>query len=178
MDRYAIRTLRRHPLRLVLTVGGVSLCVVLMFFLLAVYRGAADGSVEHVRRPGFLPLLYAVAVIGVVVLTAILSLVLSVNILERQKDFAILKTLGAPLRFLWGLVAEQALLIASISGIAALVLFFPLVRAIERISPEVGTKTTPGQILAVLAAVEIMSLASSLISLRRLRRIYYLEVFA
>jgi ABC-type lipoprotein release transport system permease subunit len=368
MDAYALRTLRRHPLRLALTIGGVALCIILMFFLLGVYRGAADGSVDYIRRnpadlwvlqrsatnilrgsslvseaearaveetpgvaeastvlfllsaarrgedvgtvflagydpakslggppeiesgrnveadgeivldrafarkhgfragdevrlqdrafrvvgtsggtnafviqyafvtlaaareligvpglatcvlvrvesgatvssvqralrgrlprletydhatflannvremrSGFLPLLFTVAAIGGIVLTAILSLLLSVNILERQKDFAILKTLGSPLRFLWGLVARQALLIASFSGIAALAAFFPLVRAIERISPEVGTKTTPGQVLAVLAAVEVMSLVSSLVSIRRLRRIYYLEAFA
>jgi len=368
MDMYALRTLRRHPLRLALTIGGVALCIILMFFLLAVYRGAADGSVDYIRRnpadlwilqqnatnilrgsslvsevesravaetpgvaevstvlfllsavrkgdklgtvflagydpaksmggppeietgrnveadgeivldrafarkfgfrdgdevrlqdrrfkvvgtctgtnafviqyafvtlksareligipglatcilvrivpgaetaavqrairgrlprveaydhatflannvremrSGFLPLLYTVAAIGGIVLTAILSLLLSVNILERQKDFAILKTLGSPLRFLWGMVVKQALLIASLSGLVALGLFFPLVRTIERISPEVGTKTTPGQVLAVLAAVEIMSLASSLVSIRRLRRIYYLEAFA
>jgi len=35
---------------LALTIGGVSLCIVLMFFLLAVYRGVADGSVEYIRR--------------------------------------------------------------------------------------------------------------------------------
>lgn len=128
-------------------------------------------------KSGFLPLLYTVAAIGAVVLTAILSLLLSVNILERRKDFAILKTLGAPLRFLWGMVAQQAVLIASASSLAALALFFPLVRAVERISPEVSTKTSPGQIIGVIILVEVMSLASSLISIRRLRRIYFLEAF-
>lgn len=368
MDMYAIRTLRSQPLRLVLTIGGIALCVVLMFFLLAVYRGVADGSVEYIRqnrvdlwvlqsnatnilrgsslistdqiaaiarapgvrtaapvlfllstirkgdragtvflagfdpekglggppslvrgrrpsaddeivldrafarkfgfeagqdidlqgrrlkivgisrgtnafviqyafvtlrfarkligvpglatcvlvtvepgtgmgpvlveirevlngleaydqetflannvremRSGFLPLLYTVAVIGAIVLTAILSLLLSVNILERRKDFAILKTLGSPLAFLWGLVIKQAVLIASISCAAALVLFFPLVRVIERISPEVTAKSTLGQIGGVVAAVLAMSLVSSLVAIRRLRRIYFLEAFS
>src|SRR5512135_88339 len=47
---YAVRTLRSQPLRLALTVGGVALCVVLMLFLLGVYRGVADGSVEYIRQ--------------------------------------------------------------------------------------------------------------------------------
>lgn len=47
---YAIRTLIHQPLRLALTIGGVALCVVLMLFLLSVYRGVADGSVEYVRQ--------------------------------------------------------------------------------------------------------------------------------
>jgi len=128
-------------------------------------------------RSGFLPLLYTVAVIGAVVLTVILSLLLSVNILERRKDFAILKTLGAPRTFLWGLVVEQAVLIASVSSAAALALFFPLVRLVERLSPEVTTRSTAGQIAGVAAAVLLMSLGSSLAAVRRLRRIYVLEAF-
>lgn len=132
----------------------------------------------HEMRSGFLPLLYTVAAIGSVVLTAILSLLLSVNILERRKDFAILKTLGAPSGFLWGLVVKQAALIASVSCAAALALFFPLVRLIERVSPEVTAKSTPGQVAGVAAAVLLMSLASSLAAVRRLRRIYVLEAFS
>jgi len=132
----------------------------------------------HEMRSGFLPLLYTVAAIGAIVLTAILSLLLSVNILERRKDFAILKTLGSPMAFLWGLVIKQAVLIASVSCAAALILFFPLVQVIERVSPEVTTKSTAGQIGGVVAAVLAMSLVSSLVAIRRLRRIYFLEAFS
>ncbi len=128
-------------------------------------------------KSGFLPLLYTVAAIGAVVLTVILSLLLSVNILERRKDFAILKTIGSPLAFLWGMVIKQAVLISSASSLAAHLAFFPLVRLIERVSPEVSTKTTFGQIAAVVVAVGAMSLLSSGISIRRLRRIYFLEAF-
>jgi putative ABC transport system permease protein len=132
----------------------------------------------HEMQSGLLPLLYTVAVIGAIVLTAILSLLLSVNILERRKDFAILKTLGSPMAFLWGMVIKQALLIASVSCVTALALFFPLVRVIERISPEVTTISTAGQIGGVVAAVLLMSLASSIVAIRRLRRIYFLEAFS
>ena len=50
MNMYSIRILTNQPLRLALTVGGVALCILLMFFLLSVYRGVADGSVEYIRR--------------------------------------------------------------------------------------------------------------------------------
>jgi hypothetical protein len=33
-----------------LTVGGIALCIVLMLFLLGVYRGVAIGSVDYIRR--------------------------------------------------------------------------------------------------------------------------------
>jgi ABC-type antimicrobial peptide transport system permease subunit len=129
-------------------------------------------------KSGFLPLLYTVAAIGAVVLTVILSLLLSVNILERRKDFAVLKTLGSPRKFLWSIIIEQALLIAAAASLVALVIYFPLVRAIERISPEVQTKSSVLQIVIVVLVVGMMSLLSSFISIRRLRRIYLLEAFA
>ncbi len=367
MDMYAVRTLRSQPLRLMLTIGGIALCVILMFFLFAVYRGAADGSVEYIRqnrtdlwvlqrnatnilrgsslvsavqgrkiqqvpgvksispvlfvlaaiqkgdrdrtvfltgfdpekniggpphlasgrnvvrdneivldrsfavkfkfkvgdnvemqehslevvgistgtnafviqyafvsvrflqtmigfpgiatcylvevddknalaevtskirrelprlevydhetflenniyemKSGFLPLLYTVAAIGGIVLTVILSLLLTVNILERRKDFAVLKTLGSPKGFLRRLIIEQALLISSAASVVALIVFFPLVQVIEKISPEVSTKSTVEQIIAVIIIVEIMSLISSFLSIRRLRSIYLMEAF-
>jgi len=86
--------------------------------------------------------------------------------------------LGSPMPFLWGMVVKQALLIASVSCAVALILFFPLVRIVERISPEVTTKSTVGQIGGVVAAVLLMSLASSFVAIRRLRRIYFLEAFS
>ena len=129
-------------------------------------------------QSGLLPFLYTVAVIGAIVLTAILSLLLSINILERRKDFAILKTLGSPNGFLPRLIIKQALLISSAASIAALVLFFPLCALIEKLSPEVSTKSSLGQIALALLVVGAMSLLSSLISVRRLRRIYPLEAFS
>lgn len=46
---YTLKTLLDQPLRFILTICGVALCVVLMLFLLSVYRGVADGSIEYVR---------------------------------------------------------------------------------------------------------------------------------
>ncbi|MEW6456811.1 MAG: ABC transporter permease [Acidobacteriota bacterium] len=126
---------------------------------------------------GFLPLLYTVAAIGAVVLTVILSLLLSVNILERRKDFAVLKTLGSPKGFLWRLIIDQALLISFAASIVALIVFFPLVYVIEKISPEVSTKSSVEQIIVVVIVAVVMSLISSLISIQKLRHIYLLEAF-
>ena len=127
---------------------------------------------------GFLPLLYTIAAIGAIVLTAILSLLLSINILERQKDFAVIMTLGSPTGFLRNLVIQLALLITTASSFVALALFFPLTTIIEAIAPEVSTKSSPEQIFVVLFIVGVMSLLSSFISVQRIRRIYPLEAFS
>lgn len=129
-------------------------------------------------QAGFLPFIYTVASIGVVVLTAILSLLLSINILEKRKDFALLKTLGASRGFLYRIIAEQGMLIAVAAMVAALCLFFPLVRFVEKIVPEVSTKSSVEQVIAVASIVGVMSILSACISMQRLRWIYSMEVFS
>lgn len=132
----------------------------------------------HEMQSGFLPFIYTIAAIGIIVLTAILSLLLSVNILERRKDFAVLKIIGSPKRFLSGLIIEQAIMISFLGSMVALILFFPMVALIEKISPEVSTKSSTEHIVIVMSIAVMMSLISSLISMQRIRRIYPLEVFS
>jgi ABC-type antimicrobial peptide transport system permease subunit len=127
---------------------------------------------------GFLPLLYVIAAIGSVVLTTILSLLLSINILEGRKDFAVMKTLGSPQGFLPRLILHQSLLISFAGCAVAILLFFPMVALVERFSPEVGTQSSLAQIALVLTAVTLISLLSSVIAIRRIRTIYPLEAFA
>jgi putative ABC transport system permease protein len=126
---------------------------------------------------GFLPLLYTIAAIGGVVLTIILSLLLTINILERRKDFAALKILGAPHGFLPGIVTWQAILIIMISFCVALILFFIMVGIVEAISPEISTKTSVIQIVITFALTSSLGFLSALFSMRRLRHIYPLEVY-
>jgi putative ABC transport system permease protein len=124
---------------------------------------------------GFLPLLYTVAGIGVVVLTIILSLLLGVNILERRRDFAILKILGAPAAFQKKLIIAQAMFIALAASAVALAAYFPLVWMVEQFAPEVSTRTSVVQITMVTLMAGTMSLVAALMATRRLRRIYVLE---
>jgi putative ABC transport system permease protein len=129
-------------------------------------------------QAGFLPFIYTIAAIGVVVLTVIVSLLLTITVLEQRRDFAVLKTLGAPMSFLPRLIVEQGVLLAAAGYAVALVLFFPMVTLVQRLTPEIATRVSPTQIALVAVAVAILSVVSSLISLRRLRRIYPLEAFS
>ena len=47
---YTIKILLHQPTRFVLTVIGISFCMILMLFLFGIYRGVADGSVEYIRE--------------------------------------------------------------------------------------------------------------------------------
>ena len=126
---------------------------------------------------GILPLLFVVAVIGSVVLMAILSLILSVNVLERRKDFAIMKALGSPGSFISGLVVIQALILSGCGLAVGIALFFPLMGAVEKLSPEVSVLTSPFQILSVTVSVTVISLISSIFPNQKLRKVYPLEAF-
>ena len=128
-------------------------------------------------QSGILPLLYAVAAIGSIVLTVILTLILSINILEYRMDFAVMKILGAPGRYLPGLIVNQALFLTYSATAIGLILFFPMVGLIREISPEIETITSFAHIFIIILVVGVMALISAFISLRKLGKIYPLEVF-
>jgi len=126
---------------------------------------------------GIIPLLFIVTLISAIVLTAILSLILSISVLEKRKDFAIMKALGSPGRFIPGLVIRISLILSLTGLVLALILFFPMTGIVEKISPEVSARTSVFQILIVSAGVIVISLISSILPNRRIRKIYPLEVF-
>jgi putative ABC transport system permease protein len=128
-------------------------------------------------KSGVLPLLFVVTVIGAIILTAILSLILTVNVLEQRKDYAIMKALGASVGFIPGLVIKQALILAGTGMTLAIILFFPLISVIETISPEISAESSVLQIIIVMISLGVISLVSSVIPNLRLRQIYPMEVF-
>jgi putative ABC transport system permease protein len=131
----------------------------------------------HEMESGILPLLFVVAVIGSVVLMAILSLILSINVLERRKDFAIMKALGSPCGFIPWLVVIQAMILSGSGLVVGIALFFPVMGAVEKFSPEVSVLTSPFQVLAVTLSVTAISLISSVFPNQKLRKVYPLEAF-
>jgi putative ABC transport system permease protein len=131
----------------------------------------------HEMENGIIPLFLIITLITAVVLTAILSLILSVSVLERRKDFAIIKALGSPHGFITGLVVLQSMLLSFTGLILGVVLFFPMISLIEKLSPEVANTTSLGQILLVSAGVLLISLISSILPIQKIRKIYPLEVF-
>jgi putative ABC transport system permease protein len=126
---------------------------------------------------GLIPLIYIVTLISAIVLTAILSLILSINVLEKRKDFAIMKALGSPRGFISGIVVMQSVILSLTGLVFALILFFPMVIIVEKITPEISTKTSIYQIISVSLGVIIISLISSIFPNRKIRKIYPLEVF-
>jgi putative ABC transport system permease protein len=131
----------------------------------------------HEAETGVMPLLYVVAMIGAIVLTALLSLILSVYVLEQQKDYAIMKALGAPVGFLPRIIIQQSLILAGSGLIIAILLFGPMLLAVKRFSPTISAESSVYQMIIVAVGLLAISLFSSILPLLRQRNIYPLEVF-
>jgi putative ABC transport system permease protein len=132
---------------------------------------------QHEMESGFLPMLYVIALIGAIVLTAILSLILSVYIMEQRLDYTIIKALGAPGGFIPGVVLRQAFILAFSGMVIAVILFFPLLKIVGILTPEVVTETSAWQIFSVFTGLLVISLISSFFPILKLRHIYPLELF-
>jgi ABC-type antimicrobial peptide transport system permease subunit len=141
-------------------------------------RGTFLANNIHEMESGFLPILYAIAAIGAVVLTSILTLLLTVIILESRKDFAIMRAVGSPDRFLRGVVFSQAFILSSTGTAVALLIFSPFSSVIEWLTPEISISASAWQNAAVAAVVCGITTFSAWIAMRRLRGIYPLEAFA
>jgi putative ABC transport system permease protein len=136
-----------------------------------------DNNLREVDA-GVLPLFYAIALIGAVVLAIILSLILSVSILERRSDFAVMKIIGSPVRYLRRLVVGQSLLIGGVAEILGLLLLYPVLALIKLVTPEVAATITTMHVIGITLAVLGISVASGLLASRRVRQIAPSEVFA
>ena len=132
----------------------------------------------HEMESGLMPILYAIASMGGVVLGTILILLLSVIILESRRDFAVMRAIGAPGSHLAGVIHAQAFIL-SLAGIAVAVTAFPLLaRLIELLSPEVSVHASLLQAAEVSMVVLGITLLSGGIAIRRIRSIYPLEAFS
>ncbi len=126
---------------------------------------------------GLLPMLFTIAAIGGLVLAAILTLLLTINILERRTDIAVMKALGVPASSLTRLVLTLAFLISGAGTILAFATFFPLAFVIEWCAPEVATETSISHLIISAAAVALITALSALLAARRARSIYPMEAF-
>jgi putative ABC transport system permease protein len=126
---------------------------------------------------GIVPMLYTNAIIGAVVLLAVLTLILVIMILERRRDLAVMKALGAPPGYLGRIVFQLALVITSLACCVALVLIQPLFPAIQSISPEITGELWPIDAATTCMAALAIASVSAFVAVRRLKTIYPLEVF-
>ncbi len=126
---------------------------------------------------GFLPVIMVITGLSAVVLTIMLSLILSMSVLERRRDFAIMKILGAPGLHLWLVIVREALLIASAGLVGGAAFAAALLPLLDALLPQLAEAFGPWQAALVAGVVEAIAIASASLASLAARKIYPLEAF-
>ncbi|NIM49949.1 MAG: FtsX-like permease family protein [Gemmatimonadales bacterium] len=126
---------------------------------------------------GFLPVLWAVAALGLAVGVVVVALMSYTAVLEKRGDFAVLSALGARHATRFGVVLQQALTAALVGGVIGLAVLLGLQHALPALVPEVEFRLDPGIAAAALAGAAGMATLGALLPARLALRLSPMEAF-
>lgn len=137
-----------------------------------------DTFLENNRREiaaGFLPVLWAIALLGLVVGGAVVALMTYAAVLEKRGDYALLGALGGGggARFL--VVMQQSLTAALVGAGLGLAALYLLARVLPSLVPEVELRIEPWLALAALAGALVMAGFGALFPARLATRVAPME---
>lgn len=135
-----------------------------------------DDSTADIRE-SFVPILFVLVLIAIVVGTAVIGLTIYTSVLEKRQEYGVLKAIGFSNRRLLGIVLRQALIAGALGFVAGAGLTVGVSALIERLLPEFVTVTRPVHAALVALATATMSVLASLLPVRRLTRLDPAEVF-
>lgn len=117
------------------------------------------------------------AIIGVLVGIMVVGLTIYTLASERLRDFGVLKAIGAPNRYIYGVIVRLGLLVGLIGFVVGLGAGFLVKPLVEHFVPDLGIEYRPVFIVSVLAMAAGMSLLSALIPVYRIAGVDPKEVF-
>lgn len=135
-----------------------------------------ENNLEEMKT-GVLPVIWTIAFFGVLIGVTVITLMLFGGVLEKREDFALLKALGAGGRYLVSLVVKQALLYVLFGYLFGVALYFLITPALLRLVPEITLGLGPGSAVLVLVVSLTMGILGSWTPVRKLSRIFPMEVF-
>jgi putative ABC transport system permease protein len=125
----------------------------------------------------FLPVIRVVTVISFIVGLAVLSLTIYSATIERVRDYAVLKAIGASPLSLYRVVLSQSLLISSLGFMLGVGLAFVVNSVASDVVPNFVTYVRWQDLGVVLAVTAVMSFVASYLPLSRVARIDPAAVF-
>lgn len=126
---------------------------------------------------GLLPVLWSIALLGMIVGAAVIALLLYGSVIDHRVDYALLKALGAGRRTVFMVVLLQALIAAGSGAAIGLLAAAALSPLLARLIPEVSLYFRLGWIFWVFAACVAMALGGAVAPMRKLTTIDPEEVF-
>lgn len=136
--------------------------------------------VERNQRPlneSFVPIIGVLLVIGFLVGVTVIGLTTYSAVLEKRREYGVLKSVGARASQMLQVVLTQAVIAAAIGYAAGVGLAFLIGGAAARWVPQFVTKILPTDVGWVGAAALAMAAVASAIPLLRISRIDPAEVF-
>lgn len=128
-------------------------------------------------RESFVPILFVLVVIAMVIGAAVIGLTIYTSVLEKRREYGMLKAIGFSNRRLLGIVWRQSM-VAGLLGLAAgTVLTLAVAAVIEDIVPAFVAIVRPRDVVLVAIAAFIMSIAASFLPVRPVTRLDPAEVF-
>lgn len=125
----------------------------------------------------FLPIIYAMVVIAVIVGVAVIGLTVYTATIEKSKEYGILKAIGVKNRQLYLLIFQQASISAVLGFIVGIALSFGAAYLLERNVQFVTIEFSLSIFAIVFILTALISLISSYIPVRKIAQIDPAEVF-
>ncbi len=132
---------------------------------------------KEVIDESFSSILLPLVFIGFFIGVTVIGLTLYTATLEKMKEYAILKAIGADEFFMARIVLEQAFTIAVMGFVAGLVLSLLSANLIPNIAPEFYVEINVQNVLMTFVSIVAMSVIAALIPIRRLEKIEPATVF-
>lgn len=132
---------------------------------------------QKVINDGFLPVIAVLLAIGFLVGVAVIGLTIYSAVLEKRREYGMLKAVGAKSRQMAALVAAQALIAAAGGYLVGLGLAWALDRFVGTRVPQFATEIVVMDLVRLGLAAVAMAVIASLIPLSRIARIDPAEVF-
>ena len=132
---------------------------------------------QKVLRRSILPVLLVIVVMAVIVGTIVVGLTVYTAVVEKEREFGIMKAFGVPASGLLRVVFEQSIACGGAGFVVGVGLAFLTGWLAEMTIPQVTTEFWISDLALVLAAAAIMSLLAGVIPMQRVIRVDAMSIF-
>ncbi len=132
---------------------------------------------RRIVEESFLPIIYVLVVIALVIGIAIIGLTIYTATIEKSKEYGVLKAIGISNIKLYRIIFQQALWSGILGFILGVILTFGISKIITNFVPAFTTSFSPIMVLEVFGAALGISIIASYIPIRRIARIDPVMVF-
>jgi putative ABC transport system permease protein len=126
---------------------------------------------------GFMPVLWVLVVIALVIGSAVIGLTIYTATLEKRREYGVLKAIGFSNRRLVAIVVRQSLVAAVLGLAGGIALTFAVAGVIRAVLPEFVTEIGVRDVALAAAAALFMAIAATVVPLRPVTRLDPAAVF-